>query len=107
MPIDTRLRFTVMLVRSSAERFARFMDRFGEVMPAERQRLYERLLASALPHLTRFDGGRNLTLVHGDAHWWNCFLPRDEQRDRVRILDWEDWTIGTATTDLGWHVLVQ
>lgn len=88
--------------QSSADRFAGFMDRFGEVMPAERRSLFERLLASATPLLARFDGDRNLTLMHGDAHWWNCFLPRNEQQEQVRILDWEDWTIGTGTTDLAY-----
>ena len=87
---------------SSAERFARFMDRFGEAMPAQRRALYERLLDSAIPLLARFDEGRNLTLIHGDAHWWNCFLPRDDQHEQVRLLDWEDWTIGAGATDLAY-----
>jgi hypothetical protein len=88
----------------SRDQFARFIDRFGEVMPAERRGLYERLLDSTPYLLARYDTGQNLTLIHGDAHWWNCLLPHDRQREQVRILDWEDWTIGTGTTDLAYMI---
>ena len=91
-------------LRFSADRFALFVDRFGEVMPAERRRLYERLLDSAPRLLTRYGAGQNLTLIHGDAHWWNCFLPHDSRHGRVRLLDWEDWAIGTGTTDLAYMI---
>jgi hypothetical protein len=70
-------------LRLSRDQFARFMDRFSEVMPPERRGLYERLLGSAPVLLARHRGRQNLTLIHGDAHWWNCFLPRDSQHEQV------------------------
>ena len=88
----------------SRDRFARFVDRFGEVMPAERRGLYERLLDSTPSLLARYDTGQNLTLIHGDAHWWNCFVPHDSQHEQVRLIDWEDWTVGTGTTDLAYMI---
>ena len=91
-------------LRLSADRFVLFVDRFSEAMPAERRRIYERLLGSAPHLLTRYDAGQNLTLIHGDAHWWNCFLPYDSRHGQVRLLDWEDWVIGTGTTDLAYMI---
>jgi len=91
-------------LRLSADRFALFIDRFGEAMPAERRKLYERLLASAPHLLTRYGAGQNLTLIHGDAHWWNCFLPHDSRHGQVRLLDWEDWAVGTGTADLAYMI---
>lgn len=89
-------------LRISTERLASFVDRFGEFMPAERWRLYERLLDRAPRLLARFDTGRNLTLIHGDAHWWNCFVPRDGQVEDVRLIDWENWSIDIGTADIAY-----
>ena len=86
----------------SVARFEQFMDRFGEALPDERRDVVARLLDSPQRLLARLDTGKNLTLIHGDAHWWNCLLPRNSDYDRVRLLDWEDWAIGTVTTDLAY-----
>jgi thiamine kinase-like enzyme len=80
------------------------MDRFSEVVPAERRLLYERLLDGAPRLLKRFEAGQPLTLIHGDAHWWNCFVPQDSHQAQVRLIDWEDWTIGAGTMDLAYMI---
>ena len=84
-----------------AREFASFIDQFGQILPPERLALYERLLDQGPRLLARLRAQRNLTLVHGDAHWWNCFLPRDGGSD-VRLIDWEGWSINTATTDVAY-----
>jgi hypothetical protein len=84
-----------------AREFAGFSDQYGQVMPPERRALYERLLDQGPRLLARLHARSNLTLVHGDAHWWNCFLPRDGGGD-VRLIDWEGWSINTATTDIAY-----
>jgi thiamine kinase-like enzyme len=89
-------------LRSLAEQFARFTDRFGEMMPPGRRDLYQRLLARAPRLLARYHSHRNLTIIHGDAHSWNCFLPRHGGSEDVRLIDWEAWTIDTATDDLAY-----
>lgn len=89
-------------LRGFAERFARFTDRFGEMMPPERRDLYQRLLDQAPRLLARYHSRRNLTIIHGDAHSWNFFLPRDGGSDDVRLIDWEGWNIDTATDDLAY-----
>jgi thiamine kinase-like enzyme len=90
------------VLRSSADQFAGFVDRYGEMMPPERRDLYERLFAAAPRLLARYHSHRHLTLVHGDAHPWNFFLPRNGCGDEVRLIDWEDWGLDAATDDLAY-----
>ena len=87
-------------LRSLAAQVARFTDRFGELLSPERRDLYQRLLDRAPRLLARYSSHRNLTLIHGDAHWWNCFVSRDG--GDVRLIDWEDWSIDAATDDLAY-----
>jgi hypothetical protein len=84
-----------------ASKFAEFADAVGDRLPQERREFFEALLASAPRLLARFDARRDLTIVHGDAHVWNCFLPRDGGED-VRLFDWDSWRIGVATEDLAY-----
>jgi thiamine kinase-like enzyme len=90
------------VVRRLTEQFAGFIDRYGELLPSERRELYERLFERAPHLLVRQQSRRNLTLIHGDAHPWNFFLPRPGVGAGVRLIDWEDWGIDTATDDLAY-----
>jgi hypothetical protein len=47
----------------------------------------------------------NITLGHGDAHVWNCFLPRNGSND-VRWFDWDGWGIRPPTSDLAYMMAV-
>jgi hypothetical protein len=87
-------------LQNLAAQVAWFTDRFGELLSPERRDLYRRLLDRAPGLLARYSSHRNLTLIHGDAHWWNCFVPREG--GDVRLIDWEDWSIDTATDDLAY-----
>jgi thiamine kinase-like enzyme len=89
-------------LKSFAERFARFTSRFGEFVPPERHELYERLIEQTPHLLARTSVRRNLTVIHGDAHWWNCFLPRQLDGEGIRVIDWESWHISTGTMDLAY-----
>ena len=89
-------------LRSFAEKFARFTDRFGEIIPSERRDLYERFIDRAPRLFARYGSRRNLTLIHGDAHPWNFFLPKNGGSEDVRLIDWEDWNIDIATDDLAY-----
>jgi Ecdysteroid kinase-like family len=84
-----------------ANQLAGFTDQFGQFMSPERRALYDRLLDPGCRLLARLHARRDLTLVHGDAHWWNCFLPRSGSSD-VRLIDWEGWRINTATSDVAY-----
>jgi hypothetical protein len=87
-----------------AQRYAQFVDRFGDVLPRERRALYEHFLATAPRLMTGGDALRNRTVVQGDAHVWNCFLPRDGGDD-VRLFDWDGWRIDVGVCDIA-HMMV-
>jgi thiamine kinase-like enzyme len=89
-------------LRSFERELARFTDRFGDLVPPDRRDLYQRLLDQAPRLLARYHSHRNLTIIHGDAHPWNFFLPRYGGSEDVRQIDWEDWSINTATDDLAY-----
>ena len=88
-----------------AEQFARFSDRLGDSLPRERHDLYERLLDAAPHLLARYHTHRNLTIIQGDSHAWNCFLPRGGGDD-VRFFDWDSWRIGAGSGDLAYMMAV-
>lgn len=89
-------------LRRSAELYPAFMDRFGHLVSPRRRAVCERLIGDAPRVLARRPAGEAFTLVHGDAHWWNCLVPREGTSGEVGLIDWEDWTIGPATTDLAY-----
>jgi hypothetical protein len=86
-----------------ATRFAAFADRLADRLSRERRVLYERLLTAAPRLLARYRTHRDLTLIHGDAHVWNALHPRDP-RDSIRLIDWDDWRVDTATDDLAYMI---
>jgi hypothetical protein len=85
-----------------AQQFTRFADRVGDLLPRKRRDLYELLLGAAPRLFERYHSHRNVTIVQGDAHVWNCFLPRGGQGDDVRLFDWDSWRIDTASDDLAY-----
>ncbi len=84
---------------------ARFFERFGTQLPAERRQLYERLLAAPPRLFARQGERRHLTVLHGDAHAWNCFLPRDGGAD-LRFFDWDSWRVGVGASDLAYMMAI-
>jgi Ser/Thr protein kinase RdoA (MazF antagonist) len=85
-----------------AKRFSEFADSLGDRLAPERRRIYERLIDAWPRLLARYATHRGLTLIHGDAHVWNAFHPRDPARDTIRLFDWDSWRIGLGTGDLAY-----
>lgn len=81
--------------------WANLSDRLGDRLPADRRGIYERFFA-APPHFARMATRRNLSIVHGDAHVWNVFLPNDDSEGGARLFDWEAWRPGLPATDLAY-----
>jgi hypothetical protein len=88
-------------LRRFAEKLRHFADTLGDRLSAERRALYERFIAQAPRLFARYHSHRNLSIVHGDAHVWNCLLPKDGGDD-VRLFDWDSWRIGVASSDLSY-----
>ena len=89
-----------------AGQFTNFVDQTGDQLPQGRIDLFERLLDVGAHLLARTSAGPNRTIVHGDAHVWNCFLPRDTASGDVRLFDWDSWRIGAGTSDLAYMMAV-
>ncbi len=89
-------------IQQMARYFDVFAGRLGDELSHERRAFYERLIAE-IPRLQeeRYRDTRNITLAHGDAHVWNCFLPRNGSDD-VRWFDWDGWRIRAPTIDLAY-----
>jgi Ecdysteroid kinase-like family len=94
------------------KRFAAQVERFGDVLGdrlSDERRAFYRRFVDCMPRLAeRYHSHRNMTIVHGDSHVWNCFLPKDGGRD-FRLFDWDAWRVDTASDDLAymmalhWH----
>ena len=87
--------------RRFATQYARFSDFLGDRLPRERRNLFERYMAAAPRLASRYASRRDMTIVHGDAHVWNCLLPRDGGDD-IRLFDWDSWRADTASDDLAY-----
>jgi hypothetical protein len=83
------------------EKLSLFTDRFGDRLPPERQDLYRRLIDTGLRLHTHHRSHRNMTVVQGDSHVWNNFLPRNGGGD-VRLFDWDCWRVDVAADDLAY-----
>jgi hypothetical protein len=88
-------------IRQAAGHFDVFADRLGDELSGERRAFLENLMAAAPRLHGRYRDARNITLAHGDAHVWNCFLPRNGSND-VRWFDWDGWRIRVPTNDLAY-----
>ena len=81
--------------------YALFADRLGDNPPPERRAFCEAFLDAAPRLLARLQTRRNVTIVQGDSHVWNCFLPRDGNTG-VRFFDWDAWRPHVPTADLAY-----
>jgi hypothetical protein len=89
-----------------AGHFEVFADRLGDELSGERRAFYERLIAAAPRLHERYRDARNITLTHGDAHVWNCFLPWNGIGEAARWFDWDGWRIRVPTNDLAYMMAV-
>ncbi len=76
------------------------MAALGDRLSRPWRAVYERVLP-ALPGLFgRHATGRNLTLVHGDAHLGNFLFPKDAKAGNTYLIDWQFWHPTIGGTDL-------
>jgi thiamine kinase-like enzyme len=81
---------------------ARFTDVLGDRLPPARRARYGRLIERLGPLSVRYHSHRNMTIVHGDAHVWNWFVPKSGVADTARLFDWDSWRPDIATDDLAY-----
>ena len=85
-----------------ASRVTQFTERHGDCLSSERRDLYARLLDAAPRLQARYRSHRNMTIVHGDSHVWNIFLPKEESGVGALQFDWDCWNIDVASDDLAY-----
>lgn len=85
-----------------AQAYARFADAAGDRLSAAQRSLYERLFDQGPRLLERYLSRRNMTIVQGDSHVWNCFLPRDASVGTARLFDWDAWQLNVGAEDLAY-----
>lgn len=89
-------------LKSLVEAYAQFADLLGDRLSSEQRAFYERLFDQAPRLLQRTLGRRNMTVIQGDSHVWNCFLPRNISSDTTRIFDWDGWRPNVGASDLAY-----
>jgi hypothetical protein len=87
-----------------AKEYEVFADALADRLPSDRRDVYERLFAEAPRLLQRVAGRQNTTIIQGDGHVWNCFLPRDATADTPRLFDWDGWRPGVGAEDLAYMI---
>jgi len=55
--------------------------------------------------LARVANGKNITMLHGDAHLWNLFYPKNPSKDRIILFDWETYKRGLGAYDLAYMLI--
>jgi len=88
------------------ENLAGFTELYGDRLSPGRRDLYARLIDCEPRLQMRYRSHRNMTIVQGDSHVWNCFLPRDGAKDDVLLFDWDSWHVDTASDDLSYMMAI-
>jgi aminoglycoside phosphotransferase (APT) family kinase protein len=94
-------------IRDTVESAVAFMAALGDDLLPRWRRVYERVLP-ALPDLFRRQAaGRNLTLIHGDAHLGNFLFPKDDQAGGAYLADWQFWHLTIGGADLAFMMAAE
>ncbi|MDT4898951.1 MAG: hypothetical protein QOH25_4028 [Acidobacteriota bacterium] len=87
-------------ISATEKNIIKFIDFLGDKLSARQRKAYERILASSHQPWKHLTGAKRLTVIHGDAHWWNFLYPRDTSQYRTCMFDWSLWHIDMGARDL-------
>ena len=90
--------------QSMTDALAKLADALGDRLAPEKRAFYERLIDRMGPFSARYHTHRDMTVVHGDAHVWNCFLPKPGTAGTSKLFDWDSWRLDYATDDLAYQM---
>lgn len=93
-------------IEELAQKYARFADQAGDGLSARQRSLYARLFEAAPLLVGRYHSHRHMTVVQGDSHVWNCFLPKRERAGPAMLFDWDSWSVNVAAADLAYMMAV-
>ncbi len=93
--LETKLSFSLekvkqrIALREERQIFKKAFDFLGENLSKSRRELVERI-DNDLGELVwkRFEEKKNITLIHGDSHFWNFMFPKGEENKKIYLIDW-------------------
>jgi thiamine kinase-like enzyme len=94
---DKTLREFIENLNSSVAAFLQFAD---DDLTLKQKEAYRRMLGSAEQIWGRLRNASDLTVTHGDMHWWNFLYPKDPESGSIHIFDWHLWHIDLGARDL-------
>lgn len=81
-------------------------SQFDEPVPRGWQTICESAIASwGNLFVERTSEKKGITLIHGDCHPWNIFLPRNPTTNQPILFDWEDCACGIGLHDLAYMLI--
>ena len=84
-----------------------FLDFAGDRLSHHRRAIYEKVFSST-PSLTRaLSRDHAVTLIHGDAHFWNFLFSSHGSDEKPRIIDWETWHAGLGVMDISYMMALR
>ena len=83
---------------------AKLAETLGDRFTADKRTFYARLIERTGPLGARYHSRRNMTIVHGDAHVGNCWLPKPDSTGTPKLFDWDSWRLDYATDDLAYQM---
>ena len=89
--------------QQAANGFAQFVDTLGDRLSEQRRGWLERVLAAPPRHMDRLTRNEQITLVHGDPHYWNFLYPRTPD-GQIYLLDWAVWHRNLPTSDICYQI---
>jgi len=85
----------------AVEMLPNFLAELGDRLSRDRAELLTQVCLK-IPSLktARYEAGRPVTRIHGDAHFWNVLYPKDPEKAQAILIDFEDWRVDFAGLDL-------
>lgn len=93
-------------LRDLEEKYARFAALAGDGLSGRQRELHAGLFAAAPRLVARYHSHRHMTVIQGDAHVWNCFLPKPDVAGQAMLFDWDGWSANIATADLAYMMAI-
>jgi hypothetical protein len=87
--------------------YARFLGVVGDALSPGRRAVYDAALAAWPALARRLLGIERLTLIHGDAHSWNCLFPKAPDRHPAYLVDLSTCRIRTPANDLAYMMALK
>lgn len=81
------------------------LDFLADRITPERRKLIKNIF-SKFPELKwrRYESRENMTIIHGDAHLWNFFYPKDIKKGKALLIDWQSWELGRGAQDVAYMI---